>query len=222
MGGRYKTADNIIEEEDSSGNKFVRFRPVPAWETPEAVEELCKAFNEALATEQIDPLILIPMFVLDFLCVHPFNDGNGRMSRLLTLLLLYRAGYIVGKYISIEKLIENTKEAYYDCLQLSSAKWHENENDYEPFVKYMLGIIVAAYRDFSSRVSLITTDGLSKPDRVREIIRTTLGPITKTEILEKCPDISQVTVQRALADLVESGQITKLGGGRYTKYLWNN
>ena len=107
-------------------------------------------------------------------------------------------------------------------MQLSSVKWHENENDYEPFVKYMLGIIVAAYRDFSSRVSLLTTDGLSKPDRVREIIRTTLGPITKAEILEKCPDISQVTVQRALADLVESGQITKIGGGRYTKYLWNN
>lgn len=222
VGGRYKAADNMIEEEDSSGNKFVRFRPVPAWETPEAVEELCKAFDEALATEQIDPLILIPMFVLDFLCVHPFNDGNGRMSRLLTLLLLYRAGYIVGKYISIEKLIENTKESYYDCLRLSSVKWHENENDYEPFVKYMLGIIVSAYRDFSSRVSLLTIDGLSKLDRVREIIRTTLGPITKTEILEKCPDISRVTVQRALADLVESGQIIKIGGGRYTKYLWNN
>lgn len=222
IGGKYKSADNIIKEEDIQGNEFVRFRPVSAWETPGAVDELCMAFDEALATEQIDALILIPMFVLDFLCIHPFNDGNGRMSRLLTLLLLYRAGYIVGKYISIEKLIENTKELYYECLQLSSTKWHENENDYEPFVKYMLGIIVAAYRDFSSRVSLLTTDGLSKPDRVREIIKTTLGPITKAEILVKCPDISQVTVQRALADLVESGQIVKLGGGRYTKYLWNN
>lgn len=222
IGGKYKSADNIIKEEDIQGNEFVRFRPVSAWETPGAVDELCMAFDEALATEQIDALILIPMFVLDFLCIHPFNDGNGRMSRLLTLLLLYRAGYIVGKYISIEKLIENTKELYYECLQLSSTKWHENENDYEPFVKYMLGIIVAAYRDFSSRVSLLTADGLSKPDRVREIIKTTLGPVTKAEIVAKCPDISQVTVQRALADLVESGQIIKLGGGRYTKYLWNN
>lgn len=222
IGGKYKSADNIIKEEDIQGNEFVRFRPVSAWETPGAVDELCIAFDEALATEQIDALILIPMFVLDFLCIHPFNEGNGRMSRLLTLLLLYRAGYIVGKYISIEKLIENTKELYYECLQLSSTKWHENENDYEPFVKYMLGIIVAAYRDFSSRVSLLTTDGLSKPDRVREIIKTTLGPVTKAEIVAKCPDISQVTVQRALADLVESGQIIKLGGGRYTKYLWNN
>ena len=222
IGGRYKTSDNIIEEQDAEGNKSVRFRPMPAWETPEAIEKICQSYDEALNSENIDALIIIPMFVLDFLCVHPFNDGNGRLSRLLTLLLLYRSGYIVGKYISIEKLIERTKELYYESLQLSSAGWHENKNDYEPFVKYMLGVIVAAYREFSSRVSLLTTQGMSKPDRVKEIIRATLGPITKTEILAKCPDISQVTVQRALADLVDKGDIIKLGGGRYTKYIWNN
>lgn len=222
IGGRYKTSDNIIEEQDAEGNKSVRFRPMPAWETPEAMEELCQSYDEALNSGNIDALILIPMFVLDFLCVHPFNDGNGRLSRLLTLLLLYRSGYIVGKYISIEKLIEQTKEIYYESLQLSSEGWHDNKNDYEPFVKYMLGVIVAAYREFSSRVSLLTTQGMSKPDRVKEIIRATLGPITKTEILAKCPDISQVTVQRALADLVDKGDIIKLGGGRYTKYIWNN
>ena len=222
IGGRYKTSDNIIEEQDAEGNKSVRFRPMPAWETPEAIEKICQSYDEALNSENVDALIIIPMFVLDFLCVHPFNDGNGRISRLLTLLLLYRSGYIVGKYISIEKLIEQTKEIYYESLQLSSAGWHENKNDYEPFVKYMLGVIVAAYRDFSSRVSLLTTQGMSKPDRVKEIIRATLGPITKTEILAKCPDISQVTVQRALADLVDKGDIVKLGGGRYTKYIWNN
>lgn len=222
IGGRYKTSDNIIEEQDAEGNKSVRFRPMPAWETPEAIEKICQSYDEALNSENIDALIIIPMFVLDFLCVHPFNDVNGRISRLLTLLLLYRSGYIVGKYISIEKLIEQTKEIYYESLQLSSAGWHENKNDYEPFVKYMLGVIVAAYRDFSSRVSLLTTQGMSKPDRVKEIIRATLGPITKTEILAKCPDISQVTVQRALADLVDKGDIVKLGGGRYTKYIWNN
>jgi fic family protein len=222
IGGRYKTSDNIIEEQDAEGNKSVRFRPMPAWETPEAIEKICQSYDEALNSENIDALIIIPMFVLDFLCMHPFNDGNGRISRLLTLLLLYRSGYIVGKYISIEKLIEQTKEIYYESLQLSSAGWHENKNDYEPFVKYMLGVIVAAYRDFSSRVSLLTTQGMSKPDRVKEIIRATLGPITKTEILAKCPDISQVTVQRALADLVDKGDIVKLGGGRYTKYIWNN
>lgn len=221
IGGKYKPSDNIIEEEDAEGNKFVRFHPVPAWETPAAMDELCKAFDEALNSGEIDPLILTPMFVLDFLCIHPFKDGNGRMSRLLTLLLLYRAGYIVGKYISIEKLIENSKDSYYDCLQRSSIRWHENENDYEPFVSYMLGVIVAAYRDFSARVSLLTTSGMSKPDRVREIIKNTVGPITKTQILEKCPDISQITVQRALASLVASGQIEKIGGGRYTKYVWN-
>lgn len=222
IGGRYKTSDNIIEELDEEGNKSVRFRPVPAWEIPGAIEELCKSYDEALNSGNIDALIIIPMFVLDFLCVHPFNDGNGRISRLLTLLLLYRSGYIVGKYISIEKLIEQTKEIYYESLQLSSAGWHDNKNDYEPFVKYMLGVIAAAYREFSSRVSLLTTQGMSKPDRVKEIIRATLGPITKTEILAKCPDISQVTVQRALADLVDKGDIIKLGGGRYTKYIWNN
>lgn len=220
-GGKYKTANNVIEEEDTAGNKFLRFKPVQVWETPEAMEELCKAFDEAMAVEQIDPLILIPMFILDFLCIHPFNDGNGRMSRLLILLLLYRAGYVVGKYISIEKLIENTKDSYYECLQQSSKGWHENANDYESFVQYMLGIVTAAYREFSSRVKLITAEGMSKPDRVREIIKNTFGTITKKEILERCMDISQVTVQRALADLTESGEIIKIGGGRYTKYTWN-
>lgn len=222
IGGKYKAADNIIEEEDDKGNKFVRFQPMPAWETPEAMDILCDAFDTALATEQIDPLLLIPMFVLDFLCVHPFNDGNGRMSRLLTLLLMHRSGYIVGKYISIEKLIEKTKEEYYESLQQSSFGWYEEQNDYEPFVHYMLGIIVAAYREFSSRVKLLTTEKMSKPERVKEIIRGTVGTITKSEILERCPDISQMTVQRALAALLETEQIVKIGGGRYTKYTWNN
>lgn len=168
-----------------------------------------------------DPLLIIPMFILDFLCIHPFNDGNGRMSRLLTLLLFYRSGYIVGKYISIEKLIEKTKETYYEALQLSSVDWHKGTNDYEPFVKYMLGIIVSAYREFSSRVKLLNMSGLSKPDRVREIIKGTLGKITKTEIFQKCPDISQVTIQRTLNDLIKKGEILKLSGGRYTSYIWN-
>ena len=221
IGGKYKSADNIIEEEDENGNKAVRFLPVAAWETSESMEQLCEAFENAMAEGQIDPLILIPMFILDFLCIHPFNDGNGRMSRLLTLLLLYRAGYIVGKYISIEKLIETTKEQYYDSLQQSSQGWHVNENDYEPFTKYMLGVLAGAYREFSSRVELLTTQGMSKSDRVRALIKDTVAPVTKKEILEKCPDISQVTVQRALAELVESGEALKIGGGRYTKYIWN-
>ncbi|MBQ4140718.1 MAG: Fic family protein [Clostridia bacterium] len=221
-GGEYKKSDNVIAQEDSSGNRIVRFKPVPAWETPIAIDAICEAFDEILAQTDVDPLLIIPMFILDFLCIHPFNDGNGRMSRLLTLLLLYRAGYIVGKYISIEKLIEQTKETYYEALGNSSANWHEDKNNYLPFVQYTLGVVLAAYREFSSRVKLIADGNMSKPDRVREIIKDTLGKITKTEIMKKCPDISQVTVQRALNDLVSSGEILKIGGGRYTAYMWNH
>lgn len=221
IGGTYKNADNVIAEEDNEGNRFIRFQPIPAWETPDAIEALCDAFDDAIARNEADPLLIIPMFILDFLCIHPFNDGNGRMSRLLTLLLLYRAGYIVGKYISIEKVIETSKDTYYEALQSSSQGWHEEKNDYAHFVRYMLGVILSAYRDFSSRVRVLTTSGISKPERIREIIKDTLGKITKTEIMQKCPDISQVTVQRTLNDLVKNGDIIKIGGGRYTSYIWN-
>ena len=222
IGGSYKTSDNVIAEEDSEGNRFVRFQPVPTWETADSVEVLCSSFDEILSQKDADPLLIIPMFILDFLCIHPFNDGNGRMSRLLTLLLLYRAGYIVGKYISIEKLIEETKETYYEALGSSSTDWHEDTNDYLPFVRYMLGVVVAAYREFSTRVEKLSVSNLSKPERIREIIKDTLGKITKTEIMEKCPDISQVTIQRTLNDLVKSGDVLKIGGGRYTAYIWNH
>ncbi len=222
IGGNYKNSDNIIAEEHLDGTQTVRFEPVPAWETPEAIKLLCDEYEIAVSDTEMDPLILIPIFVLDFLCIHPFNDGNGRMSRLLTLLLLYRTGYMVGKYISIEKLISDSKETYYEVLQESSYNWHENENDYSSFVRYMLGIIVAAYRDFSSRVELLTNKNLSKPQRIREIIKEHLGQITKSEIMAQCPDISQVTVQRALNDMLNANEIIKIGGGRYTKYVWNH
>lgn len=222
IGGSYKNSDNVIAEELPGGTKRVRFQPVPAWETPEAMDRLCSSFEEAVNGAEMDPLLLIPMFVLDFLCIHPFNDGNGRMSRLLTLLLLYRAGYTVGKYISIEKIISDSKETYYDALQDSSFDWHEGKNDYAHFVRYMLGVVVAAYRKFESRAALIVDSDYSKPDRVREVIKGRIGPITKSEIMEECPDISQITVQRALSDLLKRGLIVKLGGGRYTKYIWNH
>ncbi len=220
-GGRYKLNDNVITEEDSEGNQRVRFTPVHSWETSEMIDELCRAFDEIQRVESADLLLIIPMFVLDFLCIHPFGDGNGRMSRLLTLLLLYRSGYIVGKYISVEKLIEVSKDTYYEALEESSKLWHEGQNNYEPFVKYMLGVVVNAYREFSSRVHLLVTSDMSKPDRVKEIIKETLGTITKTEIMKKCPDISQITIQRTLADLLAKEEIVKIGGGRYTKYAWN-
>ena len=220
-GGSFKSSDNVIAQEDGQGNKSIRFQPVPAWETPAYIDAICDAFQDACKDPQCDPLILTPMFILDFLCIHPFNDGNGRMSRLLTSLLLYRVGYIVGMYISIEKLIEQSKETYYETLQESSLHWHEEENDDAPFVRYMLGVIVAAYRDFSSRVQLLVTSGMSKPERVREIVRGSIGKMTRAQIMEKCPDISRVTVERALTDMVKKGEILKIGGGRYTAYVWN-
>lgn len=220
-GGRFKNSDNIIEEEDANGNKFVRFRPLPAWETPEAITELCAAYNEAINRSEADALLIIPMFIIDFLCIHPFNDGNGRMSRLLTLLLLYQNDYIVGKYISLEKLIERTKDSYYDVLQESSQGWIEDENNYEPFVKYILGVIVAAYREFFDRAQIVEEKKVPKPDRIEELIKNHLGTITKSEIVEATPGISTTTVQRTLTDLVKAEKIIKIGNGRYTKYKWN-
>ena len=221
FGGNYKNSDNIIAEEMPDGTKLVRFQPVSAWETPEAVEMLCNEFNEALKDSNMDSLLLMPVFILDFLCIHPFNDGNGRMSRLLTLLILYRSGYIVGKYISLEKLIADHKESYYEALQDSDAGWHEEENDYLPFARYMLGVIIAAYREFSDRVEVLITKGLSKPDRVKEIIRNSSRKMTKAEIMTQCPDVSPKTVQRALESVLAGGEVLKIGGGRYTSYIWN-
>ena len=221
LAGRTKATQNYITATYPDGHVETLFTPLAHYETPEALDRICEEYNRVIGNMELEPLIAIPIFIHDFLCIHPFNDGNGRMSRLLTLLLLYRSGYIVGKYISIEKLISDTKETYYEALQQSSYNWHEGTNDYAPFVTYMLGVLVAAYRDFESRIELLTTKGLSKPDRVREIIKNHLGKITKSEIMAKCPDISQITVQRALADLIKSGEILKIGGGRYTSYTWN-
>lgn len=220
-GGKYKCADNVITETDAEGNQKVRFHPVASWETSEAMEALCKAYEEALLDEKMDSLVLIPMFILDFLCIYPFNEGNYRLSRLLTLLLLHKNGYIVGKYISIEKIIEGSKDTYYEALWASSQNWYENENDYAPFVNYMLGVILDAYKEFFSKVRLLTTAGITKGDRIESVIQETAGTITKAEIMRKCPGISQITVQRTLIDLQNAGKIKKIGGGRYTKYIWS-
>ena len=218
-GGSYKNSDNVIAETDAEGHQKARFIPVPAFQTAEAMEELCTRFLEAWEADRIDKLVLIPMFILDFLCIHPFNDGNGRMSRLLTLLLFYKAGYIVGKYVSMEMLIEKTKETYYEALQASSTGWHEGENSYEPFVKYYLGIMLKAYNEFESRIEHLKHRTLSKPDRIKATIDNKVGKITKKEIMELCPDISKVTVERTLTDLVKSGYIAKVGSGPSTSYV---
>ena len=219
VGGSYKNSDNVIAETDAQGNQKARFIPVPAFQTSEAMDELCTRFIEAWELNKIDKLILIPMFVLDFLCIHPFNDGNGRMSRLLTLLLFYKAGYIVGKYISMEMLIEKTKATYYDALQASSTEWHDNKNSYEPFVKYYLGITLKAYNEFENRVEHLKHRNFSKPDRIKSVIDNKVGKITKKEIMELCPDISKVTVERTLTDLVKKGYIAKVGAGPATAYV---
>ena len=218
-GGCYKNSDNVIAETNAEGHQKARFVPVPAFQTSEAMEELCSCFLEAWEADRIDKLVLIPMFILDFLCIHPFSDGNGRMSRLLTLLLFYKAGYIVGKYVSMEMLIEKTKETYDEALQASSTGWHEGENSYEPFVKYYLGIMLKAYNEFESRVEHLKHRSLSKPDRIKAVIDNKVGKITKKEIMELCPDISKVTVERTLTDLVKSGHIAKVGAGPSTGYV---
>ena len=219
VGGVYKNSDNIIAEKHADGTETVRFRPVPAYQTADAILNLCTRYNEAIEAGTYDPLLLMPVFILDFLCIHPFNDGNGRMSRLLTLLLLYRAGFIVGKYISIEMLIEKSKDSYYGALQASSQNWHENGNDYFPFLKYMLGVVVKAYNEFEDRVEHLRHRKMSKADRIKDLIEKTPGKISKKEIAQACPDISVTTIERTLAELVASGIIEKVGVGRATAYV---
>ena len=219
VGGVYKNSDNIIAEKHADGTETVRFRPVPAFQTADAMLNLCTRFNDAIEAGTYDPLLLMPVFILDFLCIHPFNDGNGRMSRLLTLLLLYRAGFIVGKYISIEMLIEKSKDSYYEALQASSQNWHENGNDYLPFLKYMLGVVVKAYNEFEDRVEYMHHRKMSKADRIKALIEKTPGKISKKDIAMACPDISVTTIERTLAELVATGFIEKVGVGRASAYV---
>ena len=222
IGGHWKLNDNVIEETDSSGNTYVRFRPASAVETPDAMDSLCAAYRKAVEEGRFDALLLIPMFIFDFLCVHPFHDGNGRMSRLLTLLLLYRAGFMVGKYISLEMLIEESKSGYYEALQASSALWYENECDMRPFVEYTLGIILKAYRELESRVEGLVTTRMSKSERIRAVVNSTLGKVTKKDILTKCPDISTAMVEMVLKSMLDEGLIRKVGGGRAAAYVRND
>lgn len=219
VGGVYKNSDNIIAERQADGTETVRFRPVSAFQTADAMLNLCTRYNDAIEAGIYDPLLLMPMFILDFLCIHRFNDGNGRMSRLLTLLLLYRSGYMVGKYISIEMLIQKSKDSYYETLQVSSSEWHKDANDYLPFLKYMLGVVVKSYNEFESRVEYLRYRKASKPERIKTVIERTVGKITKKEIAQACPDISLTTIERTLSNLLAEGFIEKMGSGRSTAYV---
>ena len=221
-GGHWKLNDNVIEETDARGKTFVRFRPASAVETPMAMESLCESYRRATDAGTFDGLLLIPMFIFDFLCIHPFHDGNGRMSRLLTLLLLYRSGFVIGKYVSLEMLIENSRGEYYEALRASSDLWHDNANDAKPFVEYILGIVLKAYRELESRVEGLVTARMSKAERIRAVFSSTLGKITKKDILLKCPDISVAMVELTLKGLLDDGAIRKIGNGRGTAYVRND
>ena len=219
LAGEWKPTDNVIAERTDTGERVVRFTPVSAVATPGAIETICLQYRDASARELQDPLTLMCLFVFDFTCIHPFTDGNGRMSRLLTLLLMYRSGYTVGRYISIEKLIHQSRETYYEALQGSSQGWHEGANDYRPFVRYMLGVVLAAYRELSVRADDIRAPGVSKADRVEEMIVQYQVPVRKRDILDRYPDISETTVERTLAQMLKRGAITKIGAGPATAYV---
>lgn len=216
--GRFKTMDNSIVEVDALGNKKVRFQPVSSLETEIYFDKMVEAYNEAVKAN-IPPLILIPVLIHDFLCIHPFDDGNGRISRILTLLLLYKFGYFVGRYISIEMLIEESKDSYYEELNRSSENWHTGENDELPFIKYMLGVFLKAYKECDDRFKLIGKEKLTSPERVFSVIKKSLEPLSKRDIMILCPDISQRTIERALKELQDLGKIRQVGSGRSTKYI---
>lgn len=216
--GKFKTMDNSIVETNALGEKKVRFQPVSAFETENYIEKMISAYNEALRLK-IPPLLLIPTVIHDFLCIHPFADGNGRMSRLLTLLLLYKNGFFVGKYISLEMIIEETKDIYYEELQASSENWHSGTNDELPFIKYMLSIIYKAYSKCDERFKLISEKSLTSAERVMKVFENSLEPLSKSDIAILCPDISKRTIERALKELKDRGLIKQLGSGRSTKYI---
>ena len=216
--GKFKTLDNTIMEVDALGNRKVRFQPVSSFETENYFDKMVEAYKKAVK-ENIPALILIPVLIHDFLCIHPFDDGNGRMSRLLTLLLLYKFGYFVGRYISIEMLIEESKESYYEELQRASERWYTGENNEIPFIRYMLGVLLKAYRECDDRFNLIGNEKLTSPERVLSVIKRSLEPISKKDIMILCPDISQRTIERALKELHDNGKIKQIGSGRSIKYV---
>jgi len=217
-GGRWKTQDNVISETFADGRKRIRFEPVSAFETPMAMQRLCEELRERISKSDVEPLILMGVFILDFLCVHPFNDGNGRMARLFTLLLLYQFGFEVGRYISLEKIIEDTKEDYYEVLRKSSVGWHENQHDIFPWVNYLLGTFVAAYKDLESRVGIIESQKGGKSQRIHAFIDKKLGYFTKADIRNACPDVSEATINRVLNELKEQQVIVPEGLGRNAKW----
>ena len=217
--GIYKDVDNAIIEIDASGHRRLRFPTVSAADTPDAMEQIILAYQAARGSQGVNQLLLIPCFVLDFLCVHPFADGNGRMSRLLTLLLLYKAGHSIGRYISLEEQTHRRKEDYYDALRESSLRWHEGANDYFPFVLFFLDVVTACYRELDKRFATTGDGRVTKRGRVEATVLGSLIPLRKADILEILPDVSATTIEAILGDLVRQGRVRKIGSGRATAYV---
>lgn len=218
MAGKTKNVQNYISATYPDGHVQVLFTPMAPCETPEAIDKICEEYNLAIGNMALEPLILIPVFIHDFLCIHPFNDGNGRMSRLLTTLLLYRNGFYVGRYISLEGKIAKNKDLYYDALSRSQDGWHEGTEDIIPFIKYMLGIILAAYKDFEDRMDLIGVK-LSAIEMVRRASKNKLGRFNKQDIRELCPNLSDSSIEGALRKMLSSGELKREGKGKNTCYF---
>ena len=218
-GGQYKTDDNVILEVDAHGHQRVRFRPTPAVETPQAMEQLELAYMAARSDANINQLLLIPCVILDFLCIHPFRDGNGRMSRLLSLLLLYKNGYDAGKYVSFEEQINNYKAYYYEALQQSSKGWAENENSYFPFIENFLSTLYMCYKELDKRFAVVHGKKITKKARVEATVLNSLTPISKADICQILPDVSPTTVEAVLGAMVRNGNIKKISKGRNTRYI---
>ena len=218
IAGRTKTVQNYISATYPDGHSETLFTPLSPFETPEALDRVCDEYNRVIGNMELEPLIAIPVFIHDFLCIHPFNDGNGRMSRLITTLLLYRSGFYVGKYISLEAKIAQHKDLYYDALAASQIGWHEGTDDPVPFIKYLLSTVLAAYRDFEDRFALVETKR-SALETVRLAARNKIGRFTKQDIRELCPSLSLSSVEGSLRKLVEEGELKREGKGKGTFYF---
>ena len=217
MAGRTKSVQNYISSTYPDGHTEILFTPLDPFETPDALQSICDQYNLVIGNNVVEPLIAIPVFIHDFLCIHPFNDGNGRMSRLLTTLLLYRNNFFVGKYISLEAKIAKNKDLYYESLRLSQEGWHTGEEDILPFVKYLLGTILSAYKDFADRYALVETK-MSALETVRKATQYKIGRFNKQDIRELCPSWSDSSIESALRKLIESGEIKREGKGKDTVY----
>jgi Fic family protein len=216
-GGYWKSTNNDIVEKHPDGSVRVRFQPVAAYMTPIAMRELVAGYGTAAFQHLADPLVLVPLSILDFLCIHPFADGNGRVARLLTLLLLYQYDYAVGRYISLERIFEESKESYYETLEASSQGWHEGKHDVFPWLNYFWGAMLRAYKEFEERVGTIER-GRSKSERVRNEVLKRTAPFSISDIESACPGISRDMVRLVLRAMKTEGVITPTGKGRGAKW----